>query len=160
MKPRRKAWKGLAALGLIGMVIYAGVSLRGAIQTYVTFAEAKEMKGTVRVAIFVDHKTRRFDPVTGALEFRATDTKGESCLVRFLGVPPAGFEQTPMAVIAGRYRDGIFEADQIFLKCPSKYEGMDIGREGEGKEKGRKASQEGHGPSTLQRGNLTAGKVL
>jgi len=36
----------------------------------------------------------------------------------------AGFEQTPAAVVIGRYQNGVFEADRMFLKCPSKYEGM------------------------------------
>ncbi len=121
-------WKMLAAVGLVALLIYAGYALFSSgniVQPYVTFDEAKEMTGTVRVAVFVDHKTRTYDQETGALEFMAKDTKGNTCKVRLNPnfVPPAGFEQTPMAVVIGRYRDGVFEADRMFLKCPSKYEG-------------------------------------
>ncbi len=121
-------WKWLGAAGLVFFVLYAGYALLSSgdiIQPYVGFEEAKQMAGTVRVAVFVDHKTRTYDMQTGALEFTAKDTKGATCRVRLNPnfIPPAGFEQTPMAVVIGRYKDGIFEADRMFLKCPSKYEG-------------------------------------
>lgn len=122
-------WKLLATVGLVGLLIYAGYTLFSSgdfIQPYVTFDEAKEMKGTVRVAVFIDHKTRTYNVETGAMEFMAKDHKGNVCKVRLNPnfVPPAGFEQTPAAVVIGRYRNGVFEADRMFLKCPSKYEAM------------------------------------
>lgn len=121
-------WKILAAAGLVALLIYAGYALFSSgniIQPYVTFDKAKELTGVVRVAVFVDQKTRTYDHETGALEFMAKDTKGNICKVRLNPnfVPPAGFEQTPMAVVIGRYKNGLFEADRMFLKCPSKYEG-------------------------------------
>ncbi|MGQ9463840.1 MAG: cytochrome c maturation protein CcmE domain-containing protein [Candidatus Fervidibacter sp.] len=124
-----RRWKIWAAVGLIGLLAYAGYALFSSgniVQPYVSFDEAKKMTGSVRVAVFIDHKTRTYDPESGSLEFEARDTKGKVCKVRLNPnfVPPAGFEQTPMAVIIGRYRDGVFEADRMFLKCPSKYEGM------------------------------------
>lgn len=118
-------WKLYALIALVGLVGYGALSLRGAMQPYVSFAEAKKAKGTVRVAVFIDHRTRRYDPATGALEFVGKDTEGNTCTVRLNPnfVPPAGFEQTPMAVVIGRYRNSVFEADRMFIKCPSKYEG-------------------------------------
>ncbi len=126
-------WKLLAAVGLVGLIIYAGYALFSSgniIQPYVTFEEAEKVSGTVRVAVHIDHKTRNYDHETGVMEFVARDTKGNTCKVRLNPnfIPPAGFEQTPMAVVIGRYKDGVFEADRMFLKCPSKYEGHpDVG---------------------------------
>ncbi|MCS7187295.1 MAG: cytochrome c maturation protein CcmE [Armatimonadetes bacterium] len=125
---REQRWKLFALVGLLGLLVYAGYALFSSgniVQPYVTFEEAKKMTGTVRVAVHIDHKTRTYDHETGALEFTAQDTKGAKCKVRLNPnfVPPAGFEQTPMAVVIGRYKNGIFEADRMFLKCPSKYEG-------------------------------------
>ncbi|MEZ8221421.1 cytochrome c-type biogenesis protein CcmE [Candidatus Fervidibacteria bacterium JGI MDM2 JNZ-1-D12] len=121
-------WKIFAAVALVALLFYAGYALFSSgniVQPYVTFDKAREIAGIVRVAVFIDHKTRTYDHETGALEFMAKDTKGNTCKVRLNPnfVPPAGFEQTPMAVVIGRYKDGIFEADRMFLKCPSKYEG-------------------------------------
>ncbi len=125
MMTQQGRWKLYALVALVGLAGYGAFSLRGAMQPYVSFAEAREAKGKVRVAVFVDHKTRRYDPETGALEFIGKDIKGNSCTVRLKPnfVPPAGFEQTPMAVVIGCYRDGVFEAERMFVKCPSKYEG-------------------------------------
>lgn len=132
---RQTHWKVWAAIALAGLLIYGLFSLISALQPYVTFAEAKKIQGEVRVAVFVDHKTSRYDETKGALEFIAKDKKGETCSVRFAGVPPAGFEQTPMAIVIGRYQKGVFEAESISLKCPSKYEGLremkGMGRVGE-----------------------------
>ncbi len=131
-------WKIWAAVGLVALLVYAGYALFSSgniVQPYVTFDKAKELTGTVRVAVFVDQKTRTYDHETGALEFVAKDTKGNVCKVRLNPnfVPPAGFEQTPMAVVIGRYKDGVFEADRMFLKCPSKYEGHPDVKVGDGK---------------------------
>ena len=74
-------WKVLAAIGLVALLVYAGYALFSSgsiVQPYVTFDKAREMKGTVRVAVFVDHKTRTYDHETGALEFMAKDTKGNT----------------------------------------------------------------------------------
>ncbi|GBC98227.1 hypothetical protein HRbin17_00726 [bacterium HR17] len=118
-------WKWVVAVVAFALLAYGVFSLRGAMQPYVTFAQAKQAKGTVRVAVFIDHKSRTYDAVTGAMEFMAMDTAGNKCLVRLNPrfVPPGGFEQTPMAVVIGRYQDRVFEADRLFIKCPSKYEG-------------------------------------
>ncbi|MDH4223841.1 MAG: cytochrome c maturation protein CcmE [candidate division Zixibacteria bacterium] len=40
-----------------------------------------------------------------------------------MGVKPANFEQATSIVVIGMYRDGIFIADQVLVKCPSKYQG-------------------------------------
>jgi cytochrome c-type biogenesis protein CcmE len=124
-----RKWKLFAVVGFAGLLVYAGYALLSQgniVQPYVSFEEAKKMTGTVRVAVFIDQKTRTYDHETGALEFMAKDHEGTVCKVRLNPnfVPPAGFEQTPAAVVIGRYRNGIFEADRMFLKCPSKYEGM------------------------------------
>ncbi len=124
---QKQSWKWWAIGGLVLLLLYGGYALFSGdiVQPYVGFDEAQKMSGTVRVAVFVDHSTRTYDKETGAMEFMARDTKGKVCKVRLNPsfIPPAGFEQTPMAVVIGRYRNGVFEADRMFLKCPSKYEG-------------------------------------
>ncbi|MCS7223224.1 MAG: cytochrome c maturation protein CcmE [Armatimonadetes bacterium] len=109
----------------MGMILYGIYSLVGTVQPYVTFPEATVRRGTVRVAAFIDHKSRRYDPQTGLLKFVAKDTKGNACTVTLSQVPPGGFEQSPMAVLIGRMNDGHFHADRVFIKCPSKYQGID-----------------------------------
>ncbi len=123
-----------AGLALI-LILYGLYTLIGTVQPYVTFKEALQRKGTVRVAVFIDHSTRRYDPATGLLQFAARDTKGNRCSVSLSEVPPGGFEQSPMAVLVGEMKDGTFHARRAFIKCPSKYEG--IPEHGQRKEDGR-----------------------
>ena len=48
---------------------------------------------------------------------------GNSMPVIFHGAQPSGFKADSSVLVEGRYRpDGVFEAKQLILKCPSKYE--------------------------------------
>jgi cytochrome c-type biogenesis protein CcmE len=48
--------------------------------------------------------------------------------VIYNGVKPANLEEAEEIVVIGRYTQGQFEADQLLVKCPSKYqaEGAEI----------------------------------
>ena len=47
---------------------------------------------------------------------------GELMPVVYKGVEPGNFDQAETVVVVGRYADGVFQASQILVKCPSKYE--------------------------------------
>ena len=57
------------------------------------------------------------------LTFFMKDKDGETLCVRFDGVKPQNFDTAPKAVVRGIYKNSDFHADQVLLKCPSKYEG-------------------------------------
>ena len=59
----------------------------------------------------------------GELVFRLADGKGASLAVRYNGVKPANFDSAAKAVVRGTYNGAEFIADEILLKCPSKYRG-------------------------------------
>ena len=40
----------------------------------------------------------------------------------YRGVIPGNFDQAKMVVAIGRYRGDHFEAEQLLIKCPSKYQ--------------------------------------
>jgi cytochrome c-type biogenesis protein CcmE len=54
--------------------------------------------------------------------FKMADDKGEQFEVIYHGVKPANLEQAEEIVVIGRYTGGHFEADQLLVKCPSKYQ--------------------------------------
>jgi cytochrome c-type biogenesis protein CcmE len=56
------------------------------------------------------------------LSFRLKDDKGEVLPVEYRGVIPGNFDQAVSIVAIGRYKDGKFAADQLLVKCPSKYQ--------------------------------------
>ncbi|HCV26439.1 MAG TPA: hypothetical protein DGN59_23560 [Candidatus Latescibacteria bacterium] len=58
-------------------------------------------------------------------EFQITDGENEIA-VRYTGnaVLPDTFQDRAQVVIEGHYQDGRFDAEIVFAKCPSKYEGQ------------------------------------
>jgi cytochrome c-type biogenesis protein CcmE len=56
------------------------------------------------------------------LSFRLRDAKGEVLPVEYKGVIPGNFDQATSIVAIGRYTDGKFAAEQLLVKCPSKYQ--------------------------------------
>jgi hypothetical protein len=62
------------------------------------------------------------------LEFKLKDSHDEVMPVVYRGVIPGNFDQATSVVAIGRYKSDHFEAEQLLVKCPSKYQAR--GREG------------------------------
>jgi cytochrome c-type biogenesis protein CcmE len=45
--------------------------------------------------------------------------------VHYNGVKPGNFEEAVQIVAVGTYHQGVFEAEQLLVKCPSKYQGIE-----------------------------------
>ena len=56
------------------------------------------------------------------LAFRLRDDKGEVLPVEYKGVIPGNFDQATSIVAIGHYTEGKFQAEQLLVKCPSKYQ--------------------------------------
>jgi cytochrome c-type biogenesis protein CcmE len=56
------------------------------------------------------------------LSFRLRDAKGEVLPVEYRGVIPGNFDQATSIVAIGRYQGDKFAAEQLLVKCPSKYQ--------------------------------------
>jgi cytochrome c-type biogenesis protein CcmE len=53
------------------------------------------------------------------------DEDGNTMTVHYDGVKPGNFEEAVQIVAVGSYRDGVFHAEQLLVKCPSKYQGLE-----------------------------------
>ena len=58
------------------------------------------------------------------LKFSLKDTKGDVMPVEYRGVIPGNFDQAVSIVAIGEYKGDHFEASQLLVKCPSKYQAM------------------------------------
>jgi cytochrome c-type biogenesis protein CcmE len=58
------------------------------------------------------------------LRFNLKDPKGQIMPVEYRGVIPGNFDQAVSVVAIGQYREDHFEASQLLVKCPSKYQAM------------------------------------
>ena len=119
MKP-----KLIFGLLLVGASIAFGVtSFQKSLTPYVPFAEARRSGSSSQVnGTLADPSTVKYDVEKGELVFALQDEKKEVMEVVYRGVKPANFEQATSVVAIGTFKDGRFEADQLLVKCPSKYQ--------------------------------------
>jgi cytochrome c-type biogenesis protein CcmE len=110
----------VVAAGALSVGTYAFLSNAS---PYVTAKVARERPGvTCNVAGELVHETVRTDIAAGEIRFELKDESGETLPVVYKGAKPGNFDSAPKVSVMGVYRDGVFHADRILVKCPSKYE--------------------------------------
>ena len=108
---------------IVIFVIFGALSFRKTLTPYVSFEEAKESGATVQVIGEVVFSQVNYDTESHRLFFPIVDERGSSMPVEYGGTKPGNFDQADQVVVIGRYQDGVFLADQLLVKCPSKYQG-------------------------------------
>ncbi len=122
-------WKfligGLVILGAIAYVTFS--SFQSNAIYYLNLTELNAQRASIvdqpiRVNAPLDKSSIQFDDKTLLLTFNLKD--GNQLLpVRYTGVKPDTFEQGESVVVEGHLgKDGVFQANTILVKCPSKYE--------------------------------------
>ncbi len=115
--------KVIAALVLLVIAGIFGVSsFKKTMTPYVAFADARRASGTVQVNGVLADKNYVLKQDEQYLEFKLKDSQGEVMDVEYRGVIPGNFDQATSIVAIGRYTKEKFEADQLLVKCPSKYQ--------------------------------------
>jgi cytochrome c-type biogenesis protein CcmE len=113
-------------LGLLLVVASIGfgvTSFKNSLTPYISFAEARKSGTSSQVnGTLADPAAVRYDVEKSELAFTLKDDKNEVLPVVYHGVKPANFEQATSVVAIGTYHDGRFEAEQLLVKCPSKYQ--------------------------------------
>ena len=107
----------LVVAGAIGIT-----SFKKSVTPYISFAEAKHSSGLVQVNGVLADKNYVMRPAEQFLEFRLKDSHNDVLPVRYKGVIPGNFDQAVSVVAIGRYAGDHFEAEQLLVKCPSKYQ--------------------------------------
>jgi len=110
---------------LAGFAVLTGMELMNASTPYVTrvadlssFGDRQiQFKGTIL------HQRTRYHAAGMDLRFTLADDKGKTVDVSYDGPKPGNFDTCDCAVVRGVYRGGRFRAEQVFLKCPSRYQG-------------------------------------
>jgi len=90
---------------------------------YVPFKEAKAGNGRYVQVIGSLDRSVPVRHTEGAFSFTLVDREGTHMGVVHHGTKPQNFEHTEQVVLLGRYssQTGLFEADKVLVKCPSKY---------------------------------------
>lgn len=115
--------KIIAAIVLLGVGVALGVtSFRKSMTPYISFAEARQARGMVQVNGVLADKNYVLKPAEQFLEFKLKDGHGEVMTVEYRGTVPGNFDQATSVVAIGRYENGRFHAEELLVKCPSKYQ--------------------------------------
>lgn len=113
----------LGLLLVLASIGFGVTAFRNSLTPYISFAEAKKSGASSQVnGTLADPANVRWDAGKGELAFALKDDHGEVLPVVYHGVKPANFEQATSVVAIGTYAGGRFEADQLLVKCPSKYQ--------------------------------------
>jgi cytochrome c-type biogenesis protein CcmE len=124
----RRRIKFLAlAVGIAGtMVFLLAVGIKGGMAYYVTVSEFVHNGATQGDNFRINGKVvpGSIERLTGGARVRFVMTEGSATLpVDFEGIIPDTFVDDADVVVHGALQaDGTFKADQLFAKCPSKYE--------------------------------------
>lgn len=113
----------VAVVIVVIVAVWAFSSFTKSMTSYVSFNEAQKRPERVQVMGAIDHEQVVWDIDRKLLSFPITDTAGVTMLVRYTGTMPGNFGQATHAVCVGKYSGQAFVAEQLLIKCPSKYQG-------------------------------------
>jgi cytochrome c-type biogenesis protein CcmE len=106
-------------------MIMAMNSFKSTLTSYVTVSEAKASKRAVQVAGFLVNGTDRYDLESNNLIFTLREDSGDEMVVEYDGPRPSNFDDVTKVVAIGKYepKEQVFSAQELLVKCPTKYEG-------------------------------------
>jgi cytochrome c-type biogenesis protein CcmE len=124
-------------IGLLigGMVILfctviAAVALTGSSRKSISFAEARHLTEPCEIYGAMVPNSSSYDMRSSRLTFSLQEEKtGAVMLVVYTKVKPASFDQASHVKAIGMFAGDHFEAEDLLVKCPSKYQGKDANPE-------------------------------
>jgi len=92
---------------------------------YVNFNDAKQKTKTVEVkGTWLKDKEAKFEG--NKFSFYMKDDNNTEMKIVYDGAKPNNFEVAEAVVVKGKVKDGVFMANDILTKCPSKYEAKEM----------------------------------
>jgi len=109
-------------LGIVALAVGVGAySLRGSLARSVTLAEARTAGGTVQIFGYI-HSKGQYDAQNN-WTFEVQDSNGDTMTI-VNPTKPGNFDDAISVAATGRYvaDSDTFQAEQLLVKCPSKYQ--------------------------------------
>ena len=120
-------------IGIVVIAVFIGWGAFSFMETtvqYVSLETAATSPRVVQVMGQIDFDVVTYDENTERLEFAVYDVEAadpaeaERLEVVYYGIVPGNFDQATSVVLKGMPDStGVFVADQMLVKCPSKYQG-------------------------------------
>ena len=122
---QRRLWYVVGGVAIVAFVAIGASSFKSNLTPYVSFDQAMRAGGKVQIAGQLVSGSSAYQEDVERLSFSLVDDQGLSMAILYDGVKPGNFEEAKEVVAIGRYADGTFHAEQLLVKCPSKYQGME-----------------------------------
>lgn len=122
---QRKLWYGIGTVCVVAFLAYGATAFKSNLTPYVGFEEAQRSGSKVQVAGGLVADSSQYLDQTQELIFQIHDEHGRVMPVHYKGTKPANFEEAIQIVAIGSWQDEAFHADQLLVKCPSKYQGVE-----------------------------------
>ena len=114
----------IAPVAIGAALVGAGTAFVKNLTPYITFAEAQKTNGTVQVMGGLEKSSVKL--TSGNLAFTLVEKKtGARLPVVFGHTKPANFEMAIEITAIGHWDGSVFQADNLLVKCPSKYQGTE-----------------------------------
>ncbi len=119
----------IGAVIIVAFAIWGMSSFLNQTIKYVSIKDVPGTSRTVQVMGKIDFDTVVFDTDSARLVFEITDLEHNDANTRlkvvYTGMVPGNFDQATSVVAKGKYINGALVADQLLIKCPSKYQGLE-----------------------------------
>lgn len=106
---------------IIGFTTLLMVNFSNSISTYSNFNEAENRENAHVVGKWEDSKAYGFSIKDKQFSFYMEDEEGNVRRVVYPKPKPNNFEQAEKLVVIGNMQNGVFYANEMLMKCPSKY---------------------------------------
>jgi cytochrome c-type biogenesis protein CcmE len=124
-KKQRRVWYTVGGVLIVAFLAYGATSFKSNLTPYVSFEEAQRSARKVQVAGGLVPDSTTYIEEKGMLQFGMVEEDGDTMTVLYEGVKPGNFEEATQIVAIGTYSEGVFHANQLLVKCPSKYQGLE-----------------------------------
>tara|TARA_R110002126_G_scaffold42758_1_gene123037 strand:- start:13420 stop:13809 length:390 start_codon:yes stop_codon:yes gene_type:complete len=108
----------VAIIGFTSLLMY---NFGESISTYTNFEKATEMNTAHVAGVWDETQEYGFSMETKIFSFYMKDEAGNTKKVVYSKPKPNNFEQADRLVVIGEMRGDIFYANEMLMKCPSKY---------------------------------------
>lgn len=113
-------------IGVVLIVTFTSLlmyNFGNSISTYVDFDTAERLgdRNVHVVGSWEQSEPAGFSMQTKSFSFHMKDEKGEVKRVIYSKAKPNNFDQAERLVVIGQFKNGVFYADEMLMKCPSKY---------------------------------------
>ncbi len=111
-------------IGIISIVLFTSLlmyNFGNSISTYVNFEQAEGRSTSHVVGTWDNTQDYGFSRETMQFTFHMKDQDGNVRRVVYAKPKPNNFEQATQLVVIGELRNNVFYANEMLMKCPSKY---------------------------------------